>query len=213
MSLTRRHFQKLLGSALALPVLRNCQPKTTSKKHHSPNDTIILSTWNNRVANEKAWEILNADNSDLLTAIEKGINVVEADPNDMSVGYGGRPDRDGNVTLDACIMDKNGQAGSVTYMQNYIHPISIARKVMENTPHVILSGKGAEKFASEQGFDEVSLLTEKSTAEYQEWLKTANYSPKVNIERHDTIGMIARNSKGELSGGCSTSGLSYKMPG
>jgi len=215
MPLTRRHFQKLIGSAITLPLLKSCKASDdkTSINSDFNNEDIILSTWNNQTANRTAMKLLRADSSNLLSAIEKGINTVESDPNDMSVGYGGRPDRDGNVTLDACIMDKDGHAGSVTYVQNYMNPISIARKVLEATPHVILSGSGAEKFALEQGFKAQELLTDNSKAEYTEWLKKAEYSPKVNIERHDTIGMIARNKLGELSGGCSTSGLSYKMAG
>ncbi len=217
MPLTRRHFQKLLGSVITIPLIKSCrasEEKPQEDTHIITNkNNIVLSTWNNQRANLTAMGVLDTDNSDLLTAIEKGINTVEADPNDMSVGYGGRPDRDGNVTLDACIMDKNGEAGSVTYLQNYMHPISVARKVLESTPHVILSGSGAAKFASEQGYESVDLLTDKSKAEYAEWLKKAEYSPKVNIERHDTIGMIARNGIGEMSGGCSTSGLAYKMAG
>lgn len=215
MPLTRRHFQKLLGSTIAMPLLNSCQAsdKPMTGDISSVSENIVLSTWNNQRANKTALEVLARNNTDLLTAIEKGINTVEADPNDMSVGYGGRPDRDGNVTLDACIMDKNGEAGSVTYLQNYMHPISVARKVLEATPHVILSGTGAAKFAAEQGYETEDLLTPKSREEYAEWLKKAEYSPKANIERHDTIGMIIRNNLGELSGGCSTSGLSYKMAG
>lgn len=213
MSITRRYFHKLLGTVISVPLVSTCSgSEKVNEIRISKTENLVLSTWNNQKANNTAINLLK-ENDQLLTAIEKGINSVEADPKDMSVGYGGRPDRDGNVTLDACIMDHNGHAGSVTYLQNYMHPISVARKVLEKTSHVILSGDGAAKFAKEQGFKSQDLLTDKSRAEYREWLKKGIYSPKVNVERHDTIGMIASDRNNNLSGGCSTSGLSYKIAG
>ena len=149
----------------------------------------------------------------LLDGIEKGINNVENNPLDQSVGIGGRPDRSGIVTLDACIMDKEHRAGSVCYLKDIKNPISVARLVMEDTPHVILAGDGALQFALDKGFQKENLLTEKSKAEYVEWLKTAEYKPKVNVELHDTIGMLAIDKNRDISGGCSTSGLGYKMQG
>ncbi len=148
-----------------------------------------------------------------LDALEAGIRHVEADPEDQSVGYGGRPDRDGEVTLDACIMDSEGNAGSVTYLKQIMHPISVARLVMEKTPHVILSGQGAQEFALNQGFKKQNLLTEASKNEYNEWLKKAKYKPMPNIENHDTIGMLVKDKFSNLSGGCSTSGMAYKLAG
>ena len=150
---------------------------------------------------------------DLISAIERGVHVPESDPNDTSVGYGGFPDRTGAVTLDACIMDHNGNAGSVTYLKNIEHPVSVARKVMEDTPHVMLSGQGAYDFAIENGFEHIDLSTEKSKAGYQKWLEKSKYAPKINAERHDTIGMLGINKDQQLSGACSTSGLAFKMPG
>jgi len=117
------------------------------------------------------------------------------------------------VTLDACMMDHLGNAGSVTFMSGYKNPISVARKVMEDTPHVILSGIGAERFAASKGFKKVDLLTEESKKALEEWKLKSHYAPKINAERHDTIGMIALDIDGNLSGGCSTSGLAYKMKG
>ena len=104
------------------------------------------------------------------------MKIEEADVNNQSVGKGGRPDRDGNVTLDACIMDSKGNCGAVVYMQNVTHAVSVARKVMEKTPHVMLAGSGAEKFAYEEGFKKESLLTEKSKAEWLEWKKESKPS-------------------------------------
>lgn len=213
MAITRRNFQRLLSTLLAYPLIQSCKADSNINPSLAINENIVLSTWNNRNANQAAIESLYKDSNDLLSAIEKGINTVEADPNDMSVGYGGRPDREGNVTLDACMMDDKGNAGAVTYLQGYMHPISVAKKVPTETPHVILSGIGAAQFAHNQGFKKVDLMTENSGKQYKEWLKKSEYIPEVNIERHDTIGMIARNTAGNLSGGCSTSGLAYKMAG
>lgn len=178
---------------------------------HKP---VIISTWDtNLKANESAWEILKK-NGRALDAIEKGINVTEADPNDSSVGYGGLPDRDGNVTLDACIMDEFGNCGSVAFLQHIMHPISVARKIMENTPYIMLAGDGALKYALDNGFKKENLLTEESKKKWELWLKESNYkNHKIDKTNHDTIGMIALDNHGNISGGCSTSGLKYKYYG
>ncbi len=173
---------------------------------------IVISTWENQKANLAAMSIIEKNGS-ALDAVEAGVRVPEADPNEASVGYGGRPDRDGNVTLDACIMDSNGNAGSVCFLQHIKHPISVARKVMENTPHVILAGSGALKFALENGFEKENLLTEDSKKEWKEWKKESKYKPIINIENHDTIGMLAIDKNGDISGACTTSGLAYKVQG
>ncbi len=183
--------------------------KATNKEYKKP---LVISTWNNHEANQMAWDILNSGGA-ILDAIEKGIHIPENNPNDTSVGYGGRPDRDGFVTLDACMMDHLGNAGSVTFMSGFKNPISVARKVMEETPHVILSGIGAEEFAINQGFKRENLLTSDSEKALEEWKVKSKYAPVINSERHDTIGMIAIDRQGNLSGGCSTSGLAYKMRG
>jgi N4-(beta-N-acetylglucosaminyl)-L-asparaginase len=176
------------------------------------NLPIVIATWNVENATAKAWEVLDAGGS-ALDAIEAGCNVEEANAKGQSVGLGGLPDRDGNVTLDACIMNKDGNYGAVVYLQNIVHPISVARKVMEDTPHVILAGKGAEQFAYSAGFKKEDLLTEASKKAWEEWKKTSQYKPIINIENHDTIGMLAIDKNGDISGGCTTSGLAYKMAG
>lgn len=172
----------------------------------------VIATWNVPNATEAAWKVLEKGGSSM-DAIEQGCRVEEADESNQSVGKGGRPDRDGNVTLDACIMDKKGNYGAVVCMQHIKHPISVARKVLEDTPHVLMSGKGAEKFALENGFSKEDLLTEASRKDWEEWKKTSRYQPIINIENHDTIGMLAIDSNGDLAGGCTTSGLAYKMAG
>ena len=216
----RRNFLKnsAAGTAvfMATPLLNACQETKTEKTLiSSPLKAvrpIVICTWDFHNATSKAWEILkNKGNS--LDAVEKGVMVEEADINNQTVGKGGRPDRDGNVTLDACIMDKEGNCGAVLYLQNIAHPISVARKVMEETPHVMLAGKGAEQFAYEKGFEKVDLLTEKSKQEYLEWKKTSEYKPIINIENHDTIGMLAIDANGDIAGACTTSGMAYKIGG
>jgi N4-(beta-N-acetylglucosaminyl)-L-asparaginase len=174
---------------------------------------VVLSTWDFGLkANEEAWKVLS-NGGRALDAVEQGVKLVEADPNERSVGYGGRPDRDGRVTLDACIMDENLHIGSVACLEHIMHPISVARAVMEKTPHVMLVGDGALQFAEAQGFKRTKLLTPESEAEWKEWLKKSEYKPKVNIENHDTIGMIALDKDGRLSGACTTSGMAFKMHG
>jgi N4-(beta-N-acetylglucosaminyl)-L-asparaginase len=181
-----------------------------SKKVNKP---IVISTWNFGVkANGAAWEILK-NNGRALDAVEAGVKIPEGDPTERSVGYGGRPDRDGRVTLDACIMDEFSNIGSVASLEFIKHPISVARMVMEKTPHVMLVGDGALQFALSQGFTKENLLVEDSESEWKEWLKTSEYLPKANIENHDTIGMIALDAHGNLSGACTTSGMAFKMHG
>ncbi|MFP4092018.1 MAG: isoaspartyl peptidase/L-asparaginase family protein, partial [Cyclobacteriaceae bacterium] len=145
-------------------------------------------------------------------AVEAGVRVTEAEDN-LSVGYGGLPDREGKVTLDACIMDEKGECGAVAFLEDIKHPVSVARMVMEKTPHVMLVGEGAKQFALAQGFKEENLLTERAEKLWKEWLVEANYKPIINIENHDTIGMLALDEAGNLSGACTTSGLAYKMRG
>lgn len=174
---------------------------------------IVLSTWDFGIpANEAAWEILK-NKGRALDAVEAGVKIPEGDPNERSVGYGGRPDRDGRVTLDACIMDEFSNIGSVACLEHIKHPIMVARAVMEKTPHVMLVGEGALQFALAQGHKKENLLVEASEKEWKEWLKTSNYKPIANIENHDTIGMIALDIHGNLSGACTTSGMAYKMHG
>jgi len=211
---SRRLFIKKIGlSGIGLglsPLILNAKSLVSKAKLNKP---IVLSTWDFGIqANEEAWKILS-NGGRALDAVEQGVRLTEADPKERSVGYGGRPDRDGIVTLDACIMDDQANIGSVAALQNIKHPISVARAVMEKTPHVMLVGDGALQFAKVQGYKEENLLTEDSEKEWRDWLKTAKYEPVVNIENHDTIGMIALDAKGNLSGACTTSGMAYKMHG
>ena len=193
------------------------------------DNPIVISTWDfGKEANAGAWEILDKGGR-ALDAVETGVKIPEADPENQSVGLGGRPDRDGKVTLDASIMDENSRCGAVACLEHIVHAISVARAVMEKSPHVMLAGEGALQFALETGFKKENLLTPKSEKEWREWLKESKYEPVKNIENehfrrpndgkpgdarnHDTIGMVALDKAGNLSGACTTSGMAYKMRG
>ena len=175
------------------------------------NNPIILSTHNHGLpANDAAWEtLLNGGNA--MDAAEAGARVTEADPTITSVGFGGLPDEKGNVTLDACVMDSNGNAGSVAFLQNIKHPVSVARKVMEDTKHVMLVGEGARLFAVSQGFEEMDLLTVESRQAWKEWDK--NRREMTPHETHDTISVLVQDKNGDLAGACTTSGWAYKLHG
>ncbi|MCP4437632.1 MAG: N(4)-(beta-N-acetylglucosaminyl)-L-asparaginase [Aureispira sp.] len=180
------------------------------KKWEKP---LVISTWNHGMdANAAAWELLSKGGK-ALDAVEKGVMVTESDPTNRSVGIGGTPDRDGHVTLDACIMNEEGDCGSVAFLEDIENPIAVARMVMEKTPHVMLAGKGAQLFALQNGFERKDLLIPETKAAWEKWKKTSNYETPVNIENHDTIGMIALDQAGDFSGACTTSGLAYKMHG
>lgn len=174
---------------------------------------VVISTWDHGMpANEAAWNILS-NKGQALDAVEAGVMVPEGDPEVRTVGYGGFPDREGMVTLDACIMDKNGNCGAVAFLQHIMHPIAVARKVMEDTPHIMLAGEGALQFALEKGFKKENLLTAQSEKDWKQWLKESEYKPVINIENHDTIGMLALDEHGNLAGACTTSGAAFKMHG
>jgi N4-(beta-N-acetylglucosaminyl)-L-asparaginase len=210
MKTSRRKFIGLGASVLsAIPFV-----KSLGGNNEVPESKpIVVSTWNFGIeANKEAWKILSK-NGRALDAVEKGVQVPEGDPKESSVGLGGLPDREGKVTLDACIMDEHANCGAVVCLEHIVHPISVARKVMEDTPHVMLAGDGALQFAMEKGFKKEKLLTKESEAAWKEWLKTSKYKPIANIENHDTIGMVAMDANANLSGGCTTSGMAYKMRG
>jgi len=191
--------------------------KSFADKKMIPAETkkpVVLSTWKHGIdANEAAWKVLSGGGK-AIDAVEQGVMVTEGDLTNLSVGLGGLPDRDGHVTLDACIMDEKGNAGSVCFLEHIKHPISVARKVMEKTPHIMLVGEGALKFALDNGFTKEKIdRSPEADKQWKEWLKTAQYKPIINFENHDTIGMVAIDSEGNLSGSCTTSGLGYKLHG
>jgi len=190
---------------------------------------VVVSTWDaGRTANNAAWPILHKGGR-ALDAVEAAGRASEDEPS-CCVGLAAWPDRDGHVTLDSCIMDGNGDIGAVSFLERIKHPVSVARKVMETTPHVLLSGEGAQKFALANGFPlESAALSPDSEKEWKKWLEKSKYKPEVNIENrraiappyffddgtanHDTMGTIAIDSKGKLSGMVTTSGIAFKMRG
>lgn len=181
-----------------------------------PEDRIplVISTWSHGMAaNAEAWKYLSSGKN-ALDAAEAGVRIPEADPEVNSVGLGGYPDATGKVTLDACIMDWKGNCGAVSYLENIKHPISVARKVMEKTDHVMLSGQGALDFALKNGFEKENLLTEKAEQAYKKWLaEKPSGGNSINSENHDTIGMLALDEDGQIAGACTTSGLAWKLNG
>lgn len=216
----RRFLQKgLLGSASFL-----INQQESNAGFIEPILPIIVTTWSSNLkANIEAWLVLEKGGRGL-DAVEKGVMVTEADPNDNSVGYGGLPDRDGIVTLDACVMDEFGNCGSVMALEEIMHAVSVARLEMEKTKHVQLAGDGALQFALAQGFKKQNLLTPQSEKAWKQWIKISNYNPlkkqkeklkskNKKLINHDTIGMISLDGGQNLCGACSTSGLSYKMHG
>lgn len=211
---SRRNFIKLSALTASLFTFNKTKAiSAISSNGIKPIKPIVLSTWKFGIqANEEAWKTLSNDGR-ALDAVEAGVKIPEGDPTERSVGLGGRPDRDGKVTLDACIMDEFSNIGSVACLEHIVHPVSVARAVMEKTPHVMLTGEGALQFALSVGFKKENLLTADSEKEWKEWLKKSEYKPVVNIENHDTIGMIALDKNGNLSGACTTSGMAFKMHG
>lgn len=177
---------------------------------------LVVSTWNHGLAaNSAAWEILS-NGGKALDAVEKGVRVTEADVTNRSVGIGGMPDRDGHVTLDACIMDEESRCGAVGFLEGIDHPISVARAIMEKTQHVMLVGSGAKKFALEHGFGQIKTPIPPVKEEYKKWKKENQdlfKKPEINHENHDTIGLLALDIHGNLSGACTTSGWAYKLHG
>jgi N4-(beta-N-acetylglucosaminyl)-L-asparaginase len=222
---TRREFlttcaltgAALTGAAMGASRLAGCAPAAAEKESvpmptsHRP---LVLSTWYfGRNANAAAWEILGRSDGVALDAVEMGARQPEANPENHTVGLGGFPDRDGHVTLDACIMDHERRAGSVACLEHILHPVSVARRVMEKTPHVMLVGDGALQFALAEGFPRENLLTPAAEQAWREWQRESKYEPKANIENHDTLGILAMDAQGRLAGACTTSGLAFKMHG
>ena len=224
--LSRRNFLKItagLGAAGTMLSLRSlfsgsafkalaAAPLSAGEAKSKP---LIISTWKHGIpANEAAWKILAAGGA-ALDAVEAGARVPEGDPSVMSVGYGGLPDEDCKVTLDASIMGSDGRAGSVAFVQNYMHPISIARKVMESTDHVMIVGEGAEEFARKNGFAREDILTDAAREAWIKWKQSLSdrddWFPK-DLD-HDTIGLVALDVNGDLAGACTTSGLAFKIHG
>ena len=199
------------GTAARSEKVENAVPPTQALPLKGP---VVLSTWDHGLAaNAKAWEVLKAGGS-VLDAVESGAAVVESDMSNRSVGLAGMPDRDGVVTLDACIQDHDGRAGAVAFLEQIEHPISVARAIMERTPHVMLVGEGAQLWALENGFTKKTVpMDEAVRKQWEEWKKEQRYWPAPNVEDHDTIGLIAVDGNGHMAGSCTTSGMAFKIHG
>jgi N4-(beta-N-acetylglucosaminyl)-L-asparaginase len=185
-----------------------------TQNHSSP---LMLATWSfGKPAIASAWESLSGGGNSL-DAVESACRHAEEDLDNPTVGVAGYPDRDGNVTLDAAIMLSPAKSAGVCAVRTVLHPITLARRVMENTPHKLIAGEGADAFAVEQGLQTGALLTESTRKKWLEWKATQPapvVRPLLNIEEsHDTIGVLAIDTSGVIAGGCSTSGWSFKLPG
>jgi N4-(beta-N-acetylglucosaminyl)-L-asparaginase len=225
----RRDF---LRSAAVLPVIAAAEPVWGAASPQIFKRPVVVSTWDSGMtANAAAWKLLKEKGA-AIDAVEAAARASEDEPS-CCVGLEAFPDRDGYVTLDASIMDHKSNCGSVVYLQQIKHPISVARKLMETTKHVLLAGDGALQFARENGFEVMPRkLSADAEKEWKEWLKKSEYKPVINIENrkvsqneksapytingavnHDTMGTIALDSRGDLSGACTTSGMAFKMHG
>ena len=225
--MNRRKFLQI--GAITAPLLS--AKRTLANSFDQTTKPIVVSTWDSGMpVNAEAWKILSAKGS-ALDAVEAGAMHIENEIN-CCVGLGGYPDRDGIVTLDSCIMDHKANCGAVAGIERIKHPVSVARKVMEKTPHVILVGAGAQQFAVENGFSlESTELSEDAKKAYAEWLKKSEYKPVINIENkkqngpfapnffedgtanHDTMGLVAMDMDSNLSGAVTTSGMAFKLHG
>lgn len=213
----RRHFIKksaFLSSIAGLAGFKAYASLPSQTSHINARGPLVISTWQHGLAaNDTAWKIIE-EGGKAIDAVEAGVRVTEADPKVKSVGFGGYPDKDGRITLDACIMDEQQQCGSVACLEHIMHPISVARLVKDKTKHVMLVGDGALEFALKNGFKKENLMTTETLTEWkamQEELKKKRTI--INIENHDTIGMLALDKVGNLSGSCTTSGAANKLHG
>ncbi|MDX2445408.1 MAG: N(4)-(beta-N-acetylglucosaminyl)-L-asparaginase [Bacteroidales bacterium] len=234
-SISRRNFfNKSLGLSAGALFFKNLPVFGARAKETTPMIVTSHTNETGQLAMEAGWKIL-AEGGSAVDAIEKAANVIEVDPEDTSVGYGGLPNEDGIVQLDASIMDgKTYNAGAVACLENIKTPASVARIVMERTDHVLLVGQGALDFARKWGFKEDDLMTEKARKIWLRWKENANENDDWgapdhlrNIEKEEsywqdfpevehhygTTNVLAVDKNGDVAGITTTSGLSYKIPG
>ncbi len=211
----RKFFGKLsmtVSGFLGVNSLEAQSQNLNSNPKRLTSSPLSIATWNCPEAILISGKLMEAGISALDAAV-KGVAFEEANEKNTTVGIGASPDQSGCVTLDACVMDDKGNCGAVMAVENILHVAKLARKVMEDTPHVNLAAAGAEEFAYSKGFKKTKLLTPASKKRWEAWLQKSKYSPKINVENHDTIGMLCLDDYGNLSGSCTTSGLAYKMKG
>jgi N4-(beta-N-acetylglucosaminyl)-L-asparaginase len=207
----RRNFLKSVTALSALPFLSFVpeRKKPADRYKHG----LVISTWNFGLKANAAAAVTFQNGGRAVDMVESAGREMESDLTELSIGLGGLPDREGHTTLDACIMNHEGKAGSVCFLEKIMHPVSVARAIMEKTPHVILVGEGAQQFAVENGFPKDNYINPAAEKAWKEWLVKSEYKPVINIENHDTIGILAQDAFGDLSGACTTSGLAFKMRG
>lgn len=234
-SQTKNKRRKFLAQVSAILPASLLITSCKSSEVRSIKKPIVVSTWDSGLpVNKVAWDIMK-NGGKSIDAVEKGANHIE-DTISCCVGLGGNPDREGRVTLDACIMDHQYNCGSVAFLERIKHPTSVARKIMDTTPHVMLVGDGAFQYAISNGFAaEDGALSTEAKKQYESWLEKSEYKPVVNIEKsqsegfeqknavpsrlddgsfnHDTMGLVALDSFQNLSGACTTSGMGFKMRG
>ena len=215
-TVSRRNFIKGVAAAGAVAATSSHRAaEAGASVPASAQGAVFLATWpHGHPAVDRAAEVL-AKGGSLLDAVEKGINVPELDPNVTSVGYGGLPNEDGKVELDAGIMDgTRHRAGAVCALHGIKTPISVARLVLEKTRHTTMAGAGAQRFAMKYGYHPGQLLTPKSLQAWLDWKAKPNHQTFwINPEQHDTIGLVATDGGGHVAAGCSTSGLGWKIMG
>lgn len=216
--MNRRKFVKLGSAVLALGAIEPLRGGTLTGQAFEGNidGPMVASTWIHGLeANREAWKIIENGGS-ALDAVIAGAMHTESDITNRSVGIGGRPDREGHVTLDACVMSGDGRSGSVGFLEGIAHPVAVAKAVMEKTQHVMLVGAGAKKFALDYGFQTIKTPIPEVKKDYEKWKKENKdlfKRPEINHENHDTIGLIAKDKNGNFGGACTTSGWAYKMHG
>ena len=216
----RRSFVKLgavgLAASVVSPVFSRDDNAVGVPVTEYTGGAKMISTWSHgQPANQAGWKKLEAGGTSL-DAVEAGARQTESDVTNRSVGIGGMPDREGHVTLDACIMDWESNCGSVGFLEGIAHPISVAKHIMQNTPHVMLVGAGAKQYALKHKFETIKTPLPEVKKEWEKWKKEQAEiarKPEINHENHDTIGLLAIDAKGRISGACTTSGWAYKLPG
>ena len=224
----------LLKGAMALPLA--AQVRTPAPAASSGTRPVVIASANGLKAVEKAYSVLAAG-GDPLDAVISGVNIVEDDPNDVTVGYGGLPNEEGVVQLDASVMDgRTMKAGAVGALEGIKNPSKVARLVLERTNRVFLVGPGALKFAKAHGFVEENLLTERSRkiwlywkeklSGHDDWIEAGDEEQKdpdikwfiekygaEDFRPHGTINCDAVTANGDIVGTTTTSGLFFKVPG
>jgi N4-(beta-N-acetylglucosaminyl)-L-asparaginase len=210
----RRFLKTTLLAAGGLTLASACtEEKQESKKAIVKEKPLMIGTWDFAMqANKAGWQKLDAGLT-ALDAVEAAAQEAENDPTSLTVGLSALPDREGRVTLDSCVMRGDGGCGAVMCLEHIKNPVSVARAVMEKTPHIFLTGDGALQFALSQGFKKESVYNPEAEKAYKKWLIKSEYKPIINIENHDTIGLLCLDSKGTMAGACTTSGMAFKMRG